>query len=131
MADYLEWSKLARSEGGHYNNLTLMNHHLVSNFSGIPIEDFRGKDMQRLAVNTLEQPPKRGFERLPTRVEINDLTADEVRRRKRTFNSLVSILRMVFRYAWENGHLSSERSWKCLNRVSVIPQTANNLPYKT
>ncbi len=119
MADYLEWSKLARSEGGHYNNLTLMNHHLVSDFSGIPIEDFRGKDMQRLAINTLEQPPKRGFESLPARVEINDLTADEVRRRKRTFNSLVSILRMVFRYAWENGHLSSERSWKCLNRVSV------------
>lgn len=119
MTDYLEWSKLARSEGGHYNNLTLMNHHLVSEFSSIPIEEFRGQDLQKLAVNTLEQPPKRGFETLPEKVQISELTTDEIRRRKRTFNSLVTILRMVFRYAWENGHLKSERSWKRLNRVSV------------
>ncbi|WP_370399032.1 tyrosine-type recombinase/integrase [Sulfitobacter sp. JB4-11] len=122
MTDYLEWSKLARSEGGHYNNLTLMNYHLVPDFSSIPIEAFCGKDLQRLAAKTLEQPPKRGFEATPSKIDPANLSADEVRRRKRTFNSLVTILRMVFRYAWENGHLTSERSWKCLNRVSVNHQ---------
>lgn len=122
MADYLDWSKLARSPGGHYNNLTLMNYHLVPEFSSIPIEKFTGKDLQKLAINVLERPPKRGFEKTPPKVDVGSLKTDEVRRRKRTFNSLVTILRMVFRYAWENGHLKSERSWKCLNRVSVSHQ---------
>jgi len=122
MADYLEWSKLARSPGGHYNNLTLMNYHLVPHFSAIPIECFNAKDLQRLAVKVLERPPKRGFESTPAKVDMSSLSTDEVRKRKRTFNSLVTILRMVFRYAWESGHLQSERSWKCLNRVSVNHQ---------
>ena len=122
MYDYLEWSRLARSSGGHYNNLTLMNYHLVPNLSAIPIEDFNARDLQRLAINVLERPPKRGFENEPSKVDMNSLSADQIRKRKRTFNSLVTILRMVFRYAWESGHLQSERSWKCLNRVSVSHQ---------
>lgn len=119
LRDYLIWTKMARSAGGHYNNLTLMNYHLVASFSSIPIEDFNGHDLQRLAVQVLETPPKRGFEEPLPRVSIDDLHTDEVRRRKRTFNSLVTILRMAFQYAWENGHLQNERSWKCLHRISV------------
>ncbi|KEJ96865.1 Site-specific recombinase XerD [Pseudosulfitobacter pseudonitzschiae] len=122
MADYLEWSKLARSPGGHYNNLTLMNYHLVPEISGIPIEEFSARHLQALAQTVLERPPKRGFENPRSRVDPDTLTTDEIRRRKRTFNSLVTILRTVFRYAWESGRLQSERSWKCLNRVSVNHQ---------
>jgi len=122
MWDYLEWTKLARSPGGHYNNLTLMNYHLVPSFSAVPIEDFSAKHLQKLAKMVLERPPKRGFENVSPKVDINSLSSDQVRKRKRTFNSLVTILRMVFRYAWESGHLQSERSWKCLNRVSVNHQ---------
>lgn len=122
MADYLAWSELARSPGGHYNNLTLMNYHLVPTISAIPIEEFSAKDLQGLARSVLERPPKRGFESPRVRVDPNTLSTDEIRRRKRTFNSLITILRMVFRYAWESDHLMSERSWKCLNRVSVNHQ---------
>lgn len=120
LRDYLTWSKLARSPGGHYNNLTLMNYHLVPMFSGVPIEEFNAKHLQALAINVLERPPKRGFESPMARVDIDTLNVEEIRKRKRTFNSLVTILRMAFKYAWESGHLQSERSWKCLNRVSVI-----------
>lgn len=125
LRDYLTWSKLARSPGGHYNNLTLMNYHLVPLFSGIPIEEFNAKHLQALAINVLERPPKRGFESPMARVDIDTLNVEEIRKRKRTFNSLVTILRVSFKYAWESGHLQSERSWKCLNRVSVahLPRT--------
>tara|TARA_R110002049_G_scaffold137350_1_gene297318 strand:- start:14720 stop:15739 length:1020 start_codon:yes stop_codon:yes gene_type:complete len=99
-----------------------MNYHLVPQFSAIPIENFNAKDVQRLAINVLERPPKRGFECTPAKVEMSNLSTDEIRRRKRTFNSLITILRMIFRYAWESGQLHSERSWKCLNRVSVNHQ---------
>ena len=126
MRDYLKWSKVARSPGSHYNNLTMMNYHLVPSVSSIPIEAFRGEDLQRLAVRVLERPPKRGFEQIPEKVRVESLSPEEVRKRKNTFNSLVTILRVVFKYAWENGRLESERSWKCLNRVSV-----NHCPRRT
>lgn len=119
LRDYLKWSKIARSQGTHYNNLTLMNYHLVPSVSSIPVEEFRAEDLQNLAIRVLETPPKRGFEEPPAKVCIESLSAEEARTRKRTFNSLVTILRMAFKYAWENGRLESERSWKCLNRVSV------------
>ena len=48
-----------------------------------------------------------------------DLSVDEVRRRKRTFNSLVSIMRMAFQHAWDNGSIQSERPWRCLKRIPV------------
>jgi integrase len=56
------------------------------------------------------------------RISIEMLSPDQLRRRKRTFNSLVSILRMAFRHAWDNGHINSERPWRCLKRISVHHQ---------
>ncbi len=122
LADYLKWSKFARSEGGHYNNLVLINYHLVPLISWIPIEEFNGQSLQKVASAVVSRPPRRGFQVLDASDGQAELNSDDLRRRKRTFNSLVTILRMAFRYAWENGHLESERSWKCLNRVSVVHQ---------
>lgn len=119
LKDYSEWTRIARSKGGHYNNLVLVNYHIVPNFAQIPLEEFSAKHLRNLAVQVLETPPKLGFMEKPTRVDIDSLTPDELRRRKRTFNSLISILRMAFRHAWNNGAIESERPIRCLKRVSV------------
>jgi integrase len=120
LKDYVEWTSISRSPGGHYNNLVLINYHLIPNFAPIPLEDFKAKHLAKLALQVLETPPRFGFERYwKHRQTIDELSADQLRRRKRTFNSLVSILRMAFRNAWENGHINSERPWRCLRRVAV------------
>jgi integrase/recombinase XerD len=122
LRDYCEWTRIARSPGGHYNNLVLINYHLVPNFSSIPLEEFTAHHLRDLAIQVLETPPKFGFMEHQNRVGIETLSPDQLRKRKRTFNSLVSILRMAFRHAWDNGHISSERPWRCLKRVSVFHQ---------
>lgn len=38
LADYLDWSRIARSYGGHYNNLVMVNHHIVSDLGSGPIK---------------------------------------------------------------------------------------------
>jgi len=119
LCDYSEWTRIARSPGGHYNNLVLINYHLVPIFSNIPLEDFTARNLRDLAIQVLETPPKFGFMDTQGRVGFENLTPDQLRRRKRTFNSLVSILRMAFRQAWDNGYIDSERPWRCLKRVSV------------
>ena len=118
LKDYTEWTKIARSPGGHYNNMILINYHLVPNFSQIPLEDFKASNLKALAQQVLDTPPRFGF---MARILIpqQDLSVDEIRRRKRTFNSLVSIMRMAFEHAWENGSIDSERPWRCLKRIPV------------
>lgn len=119
LLDYTEWTRIARSPGSHYNNLVLINYHLVPDFANIPLEEFTARHLAQLARQVLETPPRFGFEERRRRVAINSLTADELRRRKRTFNSLVTILRMAFRHAWDNAAISSERPWRCLRRMPV------------
>lgn len=120
LKDYTEWTSISRSPGGHYNNLVLINYHLIPNFASVPLEDFKAGHLADIAQQVLETPPRSGFEPYSHRRQsILELSADELRRRKRTFNSLVTILRMAFRHAWENGHIHSERPWRCLRRVAV------------
>jgi integrase/recombinase XerD len=119
LRDYTHWTEVARSSGGHYNNLILINHHLVPNFSHIPLEEFCAQHLTALARQVLRTPPRFGFMAYEEPEE-RALTVDELRRRKRTFNSLVSIMRMAFEHAWNNGSIDSERPWRCLKRIPVI-----------
>ena len=91
--DYCHWTLLARSAGTHYNNLVLINYHIVPDFAQISLEEFNASHLAKLARNVLSTPPRFGFMARQLPVLPKELTPDELRRRKRTFNSLVSILR--------------------------------------
>lgn len=119
--DYIEWSRLARSAGSHYNNLVLINHHLSGDLVAVPLADFSGRDLKEIALRVLETPPHHGFGRPRARVTPAELSSDELRRRKRVFNSLISILRVAFQHAWENGVVATDRPLRCLKRISVTP----------
>jgi integrase len=119
LAEYSEWSKIARSPGTNYNNIVLINYHIIPHFASIPLEEFSAEHLARLAQQVLETPPRYGFMAYPDRVSFHDLSSEELRKRKARFNSLVSILRMAFRHAWDNARIESERPWRCLRRISV------------
>ena len=119
LRDYTEWTKVARSKGGHYNNLVLINYHLSNEIIHVPLDDFNARHLKNLAIQVIETPPKRGFSLEKPRVQVEDLGPDELRRRKRTFNSILTVLRMAFQHAWDNAYISSERPWRCLKRISV------------
>ena len=119
LRDYIEWRKLAGSPRGYYNTLCLVNYHLVPMFSHVPLDDFDGTHLRKLAIKVLETPPKKGTQFPKPSQNINDLSLDELRTRKVTLNSLISILRTAFRQAWESGHTDTERSWRSLRRIPV------------
>lgn len=125
LAEYTEWSKIARSPGTNYNNIVLINYHITPHFSSVPLEEFSAEHLAGLARQVLETPPRYGFMSYSERVSLHDLSPDELRKRKARFNSLVSILRMAFRHAWDNARIQSERPWRCLRRISVnhVPRT--------
>lgn len=119
--DYLDWTKVARSAGSHYNTIVLLNHHLSGGITHIPLDDFAAADLQKIALKIIRTPPRFGFSlRHEPLISRDELTPDELRRRKRTYNSVVGILRMAFTYAWENGKIASDRPIRCLKRISVV-----------
>lgn len=121
LCDYLDWAKIARSTGGHYNMVVLANHHLTNGVTHISLEAFQAKDLQTVALDIIRTPPRFGFsKRQAALVDRAQLSPDELRRRKRTYNSVASILKMAFSHAWENGKVSSERPARCVKRVSVV-----------
>ena len=119
LRDYLEWSVLARSPGGHYNNLVLINCHLTRGVSHVLLEDFNASHVKDLATQIVSTPPKFGFSPMRSAARQDGLSPDDMRRRKRTFNSIISILKVAFQHAWDNGQIDSDRPWRCLKRVSV------------
>lgn len=117
LTDYIAWSRIARSPGSHYNNLVLINYHLSNPILFEPLEGFNARHVRDLALRILATHSARAFKRSfgP------DPATDEVRRAKRTFNAVISILRVAFQHAWDNGRISSDRPWRCLHRISVTP----------
>lgn len=120
LRDYIEWRKIAATPKGYYNALCLINYHLIPHFSHIPLDDFTGRDLKCLAVHVLERPPKQGTQHPRPTIDIHSLDTDAIRKRKNTLNTLIGILRMAFRMAWENGHTDTERAWRCLRRLPNI-----------
>ena len=119
--DYLDWSKVARSPASHYNNLVLLNHHLSGGLTHVPLEEFKATDLQKIALHIIRTPPRFGFSlRHKPPVSRDELTPDELRRRKRTYNSVVGILKMAFTHSWDNGKIASDRPIRCLKRISVV-----------
>jgi integrase/recombinase XerD len=117
LSEYIAWSRIARTAGSHYNNLVLINYHLAHPILFEPLEGFSAQHVQDLARRILATHSSRAFK---SRTAV-DPAADGQRRAKRTFNAVVSILRVAFQNAWDNARISSDRPWRCLHRISVNP----------
>ena len=117
LADYLEWSRIARSPGSHYNNIVLINYHLTGPVASEALEDFHARHLQAIAQRILADHASRARS-LPSGI---DPAADITRRAKRVYNNLITILRMAFQHAWDCGRISSDRPLRCLHRITVPP----------
>lgn len=117
LRDYIEWKRIAAAKSHFEAVVALINHHLVSRIASIPLALFTARDFHKLCVDVLETPPKYGNRKLGPRLKLSDLSAEALRRRKKTMNALVSILRGAFGLAWENGEIESDRPCRCLKRL--------------
>lgn len=118
--DYLEWKRIAGAPTTFLIALSLINCHIIPRLSDIPLEDFTGIHHREFAKEILETPPKRGNRPIGPRCAISTLGGEELRKRKKTLNTLTSFLRVAFQMAWENGRIKSDRAWRCLRRVPNV-----------
>ena len=120
LEDYVEWKMLAATKSHFETLVSLINYHLVPRISHVKLADFNGSTFHQLAKDVLETPPKYGRKTPKERIDIRQMSQSQLRRRKKTFNALVSILRGAFEVAWERGHLDNDRPMRCLRRLPNI-----------
>ena len=120
LSDYLEWKVLAASRAHFETLVSLINYHLVPRVSHVPIVEFDGTVFHELALDVLETPSKRSRGAARDRLNIRSMSQDQLRKRKKTFNALVSILRGSFELAWERRHLENDYPMRCLRRLPTV-----------
>lgn len=120
LKDYLDWKVIAATRSHFETLVSLVNYHLVPRVSHIPLEDFDARAFHNLAQDVLETPPKYGRKTPTVRVDVRKMNDSQLRKRKKTFNALVSILRGAFEIAWERNHLESDRPFRCLRRLPNV-----------
>lgn len=117
---YLEWKALAATKSHFETVVSLANYHIVPRLALIALEDFNGKHFADFCLYIMETPPKRGRLAPATRNRLADLTQEAMRKRKKTLNAIISILRGAFLLAWERGDLESDRPLRCLRRLPNV-----------
>jgi integrase len=120
LRDYVQWKRMAAARSHFDTVVALINHHLVPRVANLPLAKFTAKDFHKLCLSVLETPPKYGNRKLGPKRPLADLDPDALRRRKKTMNTLVSILRGAFGLAWENGEIDSDRPVRCLKRLPNV-----------
>jgi integrase len=115
--DYVEWKRIAATWSHFTVALSLINCHLVPRLAHTPAEDLTGLDIRKFCVDLLETAPRRGNRPPGPRVAIKDLGEEALRKRKKTLNTVLGILRMALQMAWENGKIDNDRAWRCIRNV--------------
>ena len=120
MQDYVDWKRLAAAKSHFETNLSLINHHIIPRLAHMPLAEFTNVHLRDFIKAVLETAPKRGNQAQGKKVPLERLDDESLRKRKKTVNTLIGILRVSFQLAWEGGKVDSDRAWRCLRRLPVV-----------
>ncbi|WP_432817139.1 tyrosine-type recombinase/integrase [Sulfitobacter sp. JB4-11] len=120
MKAYLEWKAMAATRSHFETLVSLINYYVVPNLAFIPLEEFNGKHFGDFCLHVIETPPKRGRDDPIGRNRLSELSQEALRKRKKTLNAIISILRGAFLLAWERGDIRDDRPMRCLRRLPNV-----------
>lgn len=120
LCELIEWKRLAAARSHFLTAVNLANYHIVPRLFSVPAADMNSERLRLFVKDVMETPPKMGNQPVKARRSIEQMSEDQVRRRKVTVNALISLLRMALIMAWENAHIDSDRPWRCMRRLPNV-----------
>jgi len=117
---YVEWKRLVAAQSHFETCISLINYHIIPRLSNLAVDEFNSEHLRRFVRDVLETPVKRGRRPLGPQLSIASLDDEQLRKRKKTVNTLIGILRVAFQISWESGKVESERAWRCLRRLPAV-----------
>jgi integrase len=120
LGDYIEWKRVVAARSHFVALVTLINLHFVPRLFSLPAKDMNSERLRFFIKDVLETPPKRGNQPLKPRRPIEAMSEEELRKRRKTTNTLIGVLRMALLMAWENSYIESDRPWRCIRRLNNV-----------
>jgi integrase/recombinase XerD len=118
MVDYVAWKKLAASPSYFETIISHSNTYILPLLGDLPAEDMTGIHFQEFVRVAIEMVPARRSDRPAARIPIESLSAEALRRRKKTVNSIITILRDALQMAWDNGKINNDRAFRTFRRFA-------------
>lgn len=117
MSDYVEWKRVAAAKTTFESILSLINYHIIPRLGDVQVVELTPRRLTEFVVDVLETPPKYGRQATGTTVKLSDLDGEQLRKRKKTANTLLGLLKLALEMAWENGEFEEERIWRTIRRL--------------
>lgn len=117
MQAYVEWKRIAAANTYFETTLSLINHHIIPRLGHLPVEELSQSVFTQFCIDVLEAAPQRGRAKPGVRIRLENLDHERLRKRKKTLNTVIGLLRMAIEMSWENGDVRSELYWRRLRRV--------------
>lgn len=118
LQDYVEMMRITASKSYLATNLANINYHIVPRLAQMPLVDFNAQVFRQFMQEVLETPPKRGRRPIGPQLNLAEIDEESLRKRKKTLNALIGILRMTFRLAWESNNIPDDKPMRCLRRLA-------------
>lgn len=115
LAEWLEWKRLSGAPSSHYVDLCRINRNIIPLLGNVPAIDIDRTWLVRFAEDMLARPPRK-----KETVKQGSLSPEYIRRRKKTINAHISIVRQALLMAWESKRIDDDRpyrSWRLLPNV--------------
>ena len=120
LAEWFAWRRLTATEATYLTLLSSVNLNVVPRLAHLDAETVNGEHVRWFAEDMLRTPPKRGQRKQGPKRAIESLTEEELRKRKKTTNTLISVVRQSLLMAWESGRIDSERAHRCWRRMPNV-----------
>ena len=117
MHSFVEWKRIAAAKSYFETTLSLINYHIIPRLGHLPVEDLSRSAFTQFCIDVLETAPKRGRGDAGVRVRLEDIDHERLRKRKKTLNTVIGLLRTAIEMSWENGDVDSELYWRRLRRL--------------
>lgn len=117
LSNFIAWKRIAAAKTYFETTLSLTNHHIIPRLADVPADGFTQQAFTQFCLEVLESSPKRGNQSLGARQSLEDMDHEALRKRKKTLNTIIGILRMAIQMAWENGDIESDLCWRRIRRV--------------
>lgn len=120
LVEYVAWKRLHTSKLNYISMISRVNYHIVPRLAHIPANEMNGKILREFVTGIMRLPAKRGnIPQEPPRA-IESFDDDAIRKRKKTINALLSVVKGALEMAWENSHIESDRFWRGIKYMKNV-----------
>lgn len=120
LRDYLAWKRLSSAETHFDIIVSLINYHILPRLGPLAVDELEAEHFRSYFQEVMETPPKRGNRPTGSRQPMSTLDDDALRKRKKTVNALIVILRDTLQRAWEDGKTDNDRLWRSLRNLPNV-----------